>query len=115
MIDTESEQLAVCSKYGSDYVPAPSFAKVGISDDIMLGRLPINGLRHIPVGDTSGWYLWAGDEPKQNHEYFKPLHIEHLEERYPDLIKFMGLAPGWRFQVAPNHEDVWYDQSILIE
>ena len=115
MINTESEQLAVCSKYGAHYVPAPPSSKIGISEDIRSGCLPINGLRHIPVGDTSGWYLWAGDEPKQNDEYFRPIHIDHLDEWHPDLIKFLGLAPGWRFQVAPDHEDVWFDSSLLIE
>lgn len=115
MTDAEAEQIVVCSKYGSDYVPVPSSSKIGISEDINSGHIPINGLRHIPVGDTSGWYLWAGDEPEQSCDYFKPLHIEHLRESHPTLMKFMGLAPGWRFLVAPNHEDVWFDQSLLVE
>ena len=24
-----------------------------------------------------------------------------------------GLPPGWRFLIAPGHEDVWYDGSLL--
>lgn len=25
----------------------------------------------------------------------------------------LGLAEGWRFLIAPGHEDVWYDASLL--
>jgi len=28
-------------------------------------------------------------------------------------MKYLGLAPGWRFLVAPNYEDVWEDYDLL--
>ena len=115
MVDIESEQKAICSKYGADYVPPTSWSKIGVAEDLRSGRLPINGIRHVPVGDTNGWYLWAGGEPSQRQAYFQPLHMEHIDEWYPGLMKFMALAPGWRFQVAPNYEDVWFDSSLIME
>jgi hypothetical protein len=45
--------------------------------------------------------------------FFLPLHVTHLESRCPEIIKYLGLAPGWRFLVAPDYEDVWYDKALL--
>ena len=64
-------------------------------------------------GDTSGWYIWGREEFSENPDFFVPLHIEHLSEWYPHIIKFLGLAPGWRFLTAPDHEDVWEDKTLL--
>lgn len=111
----EIERLAICAKYGAECLPVDPFLKIGIAEDVKSGLLPINGLRHLPVGDTTGWYLWAGQEPKRDADYFRPLHLDHLDEWCPGLQKFMGLPPGWRFQVAPDHEDVWFDPTLLVE
>ena len=74
---------------------------------------PINGLRHPPEGDTTGWYIWAGEELSEDPDFFVPLHFEHLAEWCPGVTKFLALPPGWRFLTAPDHEDVWFDVSLL--
>jgi hypothetical protein len=75
---------------------------------------PINGLRHRPEPGTSGWFIWAGGEIDQSDDsFFAPVHVAHLERRFPDLVRYLALPPGWRFQVAPGHEDVWYDAGLL--
>jgi hypothetical protein len=28
-------------------------------------------------------------------------------------MKYLGLAPGWRFLVAPGYKDVWFDAKLL--
>lgn len=76
------------------------------------GALPINGLRHPPQGDTAGWYIWAGEELHKEPDFFKPLHIFHINEWCPQIQKYLALAPGWRFLVANNYEDVWFDPTI---
>lgn len=107
------EQERVCQKYGQKWVAAPQQLKVGIADNVRTGQLPINGLRHAPEGDTTGWYIWAGGEPSRDVEFFKPLHVEHLAEWCSAVIPYLGLPPGFRFQIALNHEDVWQDESLL--
>ena len=64
-----------------------------LSLNVKKGMLPVNGLRHWPEGDTSGWYIWAG-EYSEDPDFFKPLHIEHLMEWCPWVEKYLGLAPG---------------------
>lgn len=87
--------------------------KLGIAQNVRSHLLPINGLRHPPTGGVSGWYIWAGGEISEADDFFVPLHVEHVEEWRPDIVKYLGLAPGWRFQIAPGHEDVWFDATLL--
>ena len=108
-----TEQKAVCDKYGARFAAAPRSKKVGIAENVREGLAPINGLRHPPAGDTTGWYIWAGEELSHASDFFKPLHVEHLDEWCPGIEKYLGLPPGWRFLVAGDYEDVWYDESLL--
>ena len=106
--------MELCHKYGTNYCPLPDGSKVGISLNVRDGVVPVNGLRHSPEGDTTGWYIWAGEEMSTAPDFFKPLHVEHLQEWCPDIQKYLGLPPGWRFLVANDYEDVWYDESLLV-
>jgi hypothetical protein len=112
-MDYNKEQHTICEKYNAPFVDSPSFLKVGIALNVKDGVQPINGLRHPIEGDTSGWYIWAGEELLEDPDFFVPLHIEHLPEWCPEVIKYLGLAPGWRFLIAPSYEDVWEDKSLL--
>lgn len=106
------EQKKVCSKFNAEYVSSPKDLKVGISLNVKSGELPIHGLRHPVEGDTTGWYIWVG-EYSDHPNFFKPLHVAHINE-WSDLIeKYLGLAPGWRFLITPEYEDVWEDKSLL--
>jgi hypothetical protein len=108
-----AEQLRICAKYGASPFDAPWELKAGVATNIRSNAVPLNGLRHIPVGDTSGWYLWAGEELSSDPALFQPVHIEHLSEIRPEVLKYLALPPGWRFLVAGDYEDVWYDESLL--
>jgi len=109
----KSSQKEVCEKYGAAYYPSPLDMKVGIALNVREGVVPINGLRHPPEGDTTGWYIWAGEELSSDPDFFKPLHVEHLPDWCPQVQKYLGLPPGWRFLIAGDYEDVWYDESLL--
>lgn len=111
--ETTRAQQEVCNRYGADFVAAPPELKVGIARNVREGVLPINGLRHPPAGDTTGWYIWAGEELSDDPDFFVPLHVEHLGDWCPAVVRFLGLPPGWRFLVADEHEDVWEDPSLL--
>lgn len=113
MTHDEGQQRKICKQYGAEYVPSPAQLKVGIARNVLDGTLPINGLRHQSAGDTTGWYIWAGGEPSTDPEFFQPLHVAHLESWCPLVLRFLGLAPGWRFLVTKDHEDVWEDPSLL--
>jgi len=107
-------QRLVCAKYGALWVPAADGLKVGIAANVRTGLLPLNGLRHEATDDTTGWYIWAGEVLDDDAEFFLPLHAGHLHEWCPAVIRFLGLAPGWRFLVAGAYEDVWPDSTLLL-
>jgi hypothetical protein len=102
----------MCRRYGVLFFPALAELKIGIAENVRTGGLKINGLRHPPQGDTTGWYVWAGESLPERSDFFRPLHVTHLHERCPAVVKYLGLPPGWRFLIAHDYEDVWYDATL---
>ena len=112
-MDILARQVEVCRAHGVECVPTAPEAKLGAALASLDGRLPLHGLRHPPVGDTCGWYVWAGEELPTADDAFAPLHTEHLHQRAPEALPYLGLPPGWRFLVASDYVDVWYDPALL--
>jgi hypothetical protein len=113
MKNLEPEQKEVCRRFGVVYESLDFNLKLGVSDNFFSGALPLNGLRHIQEPETCGWYLWAGEEFSEDADFFKPLHVYHLLERTPEVLKYLALPEGWRFLVAGEYEDVWFDEKLL--
>lgn len=109
----EEIQRAQCRKSGTKYFECCLTDKVGIALNVSENAVQIHGLRHPPEAQTTGWFIWAGTDLSSDEDFFKPLHAEHLVELCPQVIKFLGLPPGWRFLKAGDYEDVWYDESLL--
>lgn len=107
------EQSVICIKYNMPFVPSTFELNVGIAKNVKAGIMPINGLRHPMEGDTTGWYIWAGEEFSNDPSFFEPLHVKHLEEWCPLVLKYLGLPPSSRFLVTNDYEDVWEDKSLL--
>ena len=69
--------------------------------DLKKNLLPLN----IPM------YIWMEDHLQP--EIFSSLHVEHLLEWSPTIIRFLALPPGWRFLTDGSYDDVWYDEALL--
>ena len=113
MSDLVLHQKELCLRFGAGYESLDLNLNLGVSENLLSGVLPLNGLRHPPERDTCGWYLWPGEELSEAPDFFQPWHVYHLVERRPDIAKYLGLAPGWRFMVASDYEDVWFDLRLL--
>lgn len=108
-------QAEICRRFDVPPLAAPGALKVGISENVCGGQvMPINGLRHDPAGDTTGWYIWAGEDLSQDPDFFQPLHVKHLAEWCPQAIPYLALPVGWRFLLAPGYEDVWFDKELEL-
>jgi hypothetical protein len=105
-------QRVFCLGRNIDCVPTPGDFKLGFASSTE-GKLPINGLRHPVVGDTSGWYIWCGEQFSESPNFFVPIHVRHLTEKHPELIRLLGLPPGSRFLIAGDYLDIWQDLSLL--
>ena len=77
------------------------------------GQLPINGLRHPATEATSGWFIWCGEEFSLDRDFFVPLCTEHIYADWPQISRFLGLPPGYRFLIAGDYADVWFDPELL--
>src|SRR5438445_9118230 len=108
----EEVQKAFCRKRNAEYVPAPGESKLGFALSTR-GLVPINGLRHPVAGETNGWYIWGGEEFSDDPDFFAPLHAKHVYGDHPELTNLLGLPPGYRFLLAGDYLDVWYDPSLL--
>ncbi|WP_254660878.1 immunity protein Imm33 domain-containing protein [Bacillus sp. FJAT-27225] len=109
----EIQQKKIRLQYGAEFYSSEDHLKLGISRNVREGLIQINGLRLLPEEGTSGWFIWAGEEFSQAPDFFEPLHIAHLDEWVPDIKKYLGLAPGWRFLIAGDYVDVWFDEGLL--
>ncbi len=49
----------------------------------------------------------------EDPNFFEPIHLSHLIDGRYHWLKFLGLAPGWRFLWTPDCEDVWFDPKLL--
>ena len=111
----EAKQRAVCEKYGVAFTPPEPTQIVGLARNVRSGDWPVHALRHPVEHGTSGWYIWAiHNEIPDDSSFFEPVHLEHLPEIVPSVIPYMALPPGWRFLLAPQYEDVWFDPQLLI-
>jgi hypothetical protein len=108
----EAEQVAICKKWGATYAPAPLDSTIGFATETQ-DLAPINGLRHRPAHGTNGWFIWGGEQLSSDPKFFQPLHTKHLLVRKPEVVRFLGLPPGYRFLIAENYADVWFDPSLL--
>ena len=108
----QARQRQICKKHNVEFCPAPPDSKLGIALNVREGLVPIHGLRHPPERGTCGWYIWAG-EYSEDSDFFVPLHVSHLNEWCSSVEKYLGLPPGWRFLLADDYEDIWYDETLL--
>jgi hypothetical protein len=110
-VEPTRAQQEVCERAAVEPDAPPADAKLGLGS---MDDLPVNGLRHAPEAGASGWFIWAGGEIDQTDpSYFRPVHVAHLGRLHPEVAPYLALPPGWRFQIAPGHEDVWYDATLL--
>ena len=110
--DIERKQNDTCKSYRCEFVPSPPESKLGLALRTV-GNSPVNGLRHPVKENTNGWYIWCGTELSQSADFFSPLHTSHVQEYCPEVLPYLGLPPGYRFLLAGDHVDIWFDAELL--
>ena len=106
------QYMDISQKFNVKAIPCKNNEKLGIALDT-LGKFPINGLRHKPENGTCGWYIWCGETMSKDPSFFKSLHVSHINDYLPQIEQYLSLPPGYRFLLASNHEDVWYDSTLI--
>jgi hypothetical protein len=97
----EEAQKALCGRYGAVFVSTPPDDKIGFAASTAL------------MPGTSGWYIWCGESFSELADFFEPQHASHFYESRPDASHLFGLPPGYRFLLAGDDLDVWFDEALL--
>jgi len=108
----EVAQRRLCEQHAVAYVASSPDSKTGFALTSK-GELPINGLRHPPIGAMNGWFVWCGEQFSEERDFFAPLHTHHLYEDQPEIAKLLGLPPGYRFLLSGGYLDIWFDPKLL--
>lgn len=99
-------------------VPPPEMAAPSDRSEVMIGwdfdprNLPFTARHFPPAGNRNGWVLWTGTEPIAYPGYV-PVATGELVRWLPQVVPYLELPPGWSFQIAPDHEDVWEEPELL--
>lgn len=81
---------------------------VAVSVGVFEGE-PVQGVRYRMEPHMSGWVITA-DAYDGNVSSLRTEHISHLIKSRPDLLRYLCLPVGWRFDTA--RDDVWFDESV---
>ena len=111
-----AQQAMVCQRFGPAPQPPRPGKLLGLRPEYPPEVWPVHALRHPPEGTSNGWYVWRGvpDIPQDDDDFFKASHPDCMGPGFDLLLPYLALPPGWRVLVAPGHEDVWYDENLLV-
>jgi len=112
-IQPTNEQLSVCQRFSAEAMAPDPAEKLGIAIST-LQKLPLTAVRHQAVNGTCGWYIWGG-EYSSDPDFYQPLHASHVLRYCPQILPYLALPPGWAVVLAPDYEDVWFDENRLAE
>ncbi|WP_304991354.1 immunity protein Imm33 domain-containing protein [Burkholderia plantarii] len=102
------DQIVTCEKYNLPQVEPEAMVAIALET---IGKNPTYGTRIIlPEGGNVSWFFHCG-EYSDKDDFYKPIHIEHLREILPSVLKYLRLPHGAKFIIDDNgFEDVWMVQ-----
>ena len=90
--ETRKSQDVVCQRLNISPLYPDLSLKIGLAIQTK-GKNPTTGMRASPENGTEGWYIWSG-EYSEDPDFFKPIHIHHLLEVWPEIIPYLALPPA---------------------
>jgi hypothetical protein len=98
-------QKAICEKYGMGVFPPEEMIAIAIES---LGKTPAYGTRmELPEGGDVSWFIHCGEYSAAT-DFYQPIHVHHVSEMLPLVIKYLCLPTGAKFIIdTQGYEDVW--------
>lgn len=106
-----AEQKQLCSSVGASFAPPHASDFAAVSKGVLEGGMLLEGVRYPARHGQSGWYLTT-DLYNGDSSTLKVMHLEHVTAARPDLIALIGLPFGYRFEVSPEGQAIWYDPEV---
>ena len=114
MKELATRQQECCCNYNAQCVAPTGQQLVVISDGVLEGRAPLEGVRYPSPKHMTGWWLTTNDYDG-NTSLLRTVHFYHIVERRPEASVYMALPYGYRFQLGGEEEFVWFDDIVANE
>ena len=106
------EQSNVCRQAGAEFSPPRPDQKVATSVGVVEGELPVWGVRYTAPPHMSGWYLTTQGYSGEIKD-LRVDHLYHVTSRRPDIVPFLALPAGFRFEVTNQGSRAFLDEQAL--
>lgn len=103
-------QKAICDAHAVTPVFSFTNQMVAVSDGVMTGKLPIQGVRYPSPEHMSGWWITT-DDFNGNTDKINTVHMGHIISDRPDIRSLLALPHGFRFSFGETTE-IWFDQNV---
>lgn len=98
----------ICGKMNVECKMPDHDQLVAISDGVYEGEA-VQGVRYSMEPHMSGWIITT-NQYDGNVGTLRTEHIKHLMDHRRDLLQYLCLPVGWRFDTERN--DVWLDEKV---
>ncbi|UXY14185.1 hypothetical protein N8I74_12745 [Chitiniphilus purpureus] len=103
------EQHKICNNAGSTFSPPRPDKLVVISEGVYEGE-QVEGVRYPSPDHMSGWWITT-NKYNGNVETLKTVHAYHLTKNRPDLLGYLAMEYGYRFE--SNSKKTWFDSKAI--
>jgi hypothetical protein len=105
----DQSQQETAERHQAAYDP-PSASKLFSADPgVLQGRRIVELLRDLPASkEHSGWFIFS-EGRSGNFVDLKDEHLYHLAAWNAEIVRFLGLAPGWHVDLG-TEERAWFEE-----
>ncbi|RTE09650.1 hypothetical protein EJQ19_11225 [Paenibacillus whitsoniae] len=105
------EQKQECQEYGATAI-FPIFNQMIVISKGVYEGLAVDAVRYPSPEHMSGWWLTT-ELYDNNVESLMTVHYHHLAFIRPELIKYLALPFGYRFNTTGKEQDIWFDENAI--
>lgn len=106
-----TEQELECSKLKVSAIYSTFNQNIVISKGVYEG-LAVEGVRYPSPDHMSGWWLTT-DLYDDNINSLMTVHFFHVAFKRPDILKYLALPFGCRFNINNVAGNAWFDKKVL--
>ncbi len=103
------KQKAVCDRMRAGFQPARYGELVTISEGVLEGELPLEGIRYPMERQMSGWILTT--DRYTDLSSLRTEHLYHLASSPVEILKYLALPAGFNFRITSDGESIGFDAA----
>jgi hypothetical protein len=105
-----SRQKALCDRMRAGFQPARYGELVTISDGVLEGELPLEGIRYPMERQMSGWILTT--DRYTDLSSLRTEHVYHLASSPVDVMNYLALPAGFHYRITSAGESIGFDKAV---